>query len=155
MGVAYLRLCYNLGLCAAHLAIELLILPFLFGGSYPFNNMLHHHVESIVSSCLESNSQMLIDHLFQECLFLNKLLAADENPYAPDSQSEVSCDSLYLLLNSWWKVNMERYFSKSHLKCFFSGNLWIVDLDPFFIWLNFNTFFNVSQNQQSASFLQE
>lgn len=101
MGVAYLRLCYNLGLCAAHLAIELLILPFLFGGSYPFNNMLHHHVESIVSSCLESNSQMLIDHLFQECLFLNKLLAADENPYAPDSQSEVSCDSLYLLLNSW------------------------------------------------------
>lgn len=108
------------------------MLPFLFGGSYPFNNMLHHHVESIVSSCLESNSQKLIDHLFQECLFLDKLLAADENPYAPDTQSEVSCDSLDLLLSSWRKVNMERFFSKQSFEVF-SGNLGIVDLDPLFI----------------------
>lgn len=57
--------------------------------SYPFNNMLHHHVESIVTSCLESNNQKLIDHLFQDCKFLDKLLAVDENPYAPDSLAEV------------------------------------------------------------------
>lgn len=58
--------------------------------SYPFNNMLHHHVESIVTSCLESNNQELIDHLFQDCKFLDKLLAADEDPYAPDIQVEVN-----------------------------------------------------------------
>lgn len=51
--------------------------------------MLHHHVESIVTSCLESNNQKLIDHLFQDCKFLDKLLAVDENPYAPDSLAEV------------------------------------------------------------------
>lgn len=51
--------------------------------------MLHHHVESIVTSCLESNNKELIDHLFEECKFLEKLLAADENPYAPDSHAEV------------------------------------------------------------------
>lgn len=46
-------------------------------------------MESIVTSCLESNDQELIDHLFQDCKFLDKLLAADENPYAPDSHAEV------------------------------------------------------------------
>jgi serine/threonine-protein phosphatase 6 regulatory subunit 3 len=46
-------------------------------------------LESIVTSCLESNNKELIDHLFEECKFLDKLLAADENPYAPDSHAEV------------------------------------------------------------------
>jgi serine/threonine-protein phosphatase 6 regulatory subunit 3 len=41
-----------------------------------------------VTSCLESNNQKLIDHLFQDCKFLDKLLAVDENPYAPDSLAE-------------------------------------------------------------------
>uniref|UniRef100_A0A7I4DLV2 Uncharacterized protein n=1 Tax=Physcomitrium patens TaxID=3218 RepID=A0A7I4DLV2_PHYPA len=63
-------------------AIQLVLKLFF---DYPFNNMLHHHVESIVTSCLESNNQKLIDHLFQDCKFLDKLLAVDENPYAPDS----------------------------------------------------------------------
>ncbi|XP_024390594.1 uncharacterized protein [Physcomitrium patens] len=66
-------------------AIQLVLKLFF---DYPFNNMLHHHVESIVTSCLESNNQKLIDHLFQDCKFLDKLLAVDENPYAPDSQAE-------------------------------------------------------------------
>ncbi|KAH8931595.1 hypothetical protein BDL97_19G030700 [Sphagnum fallax] len=56
---------------------------------YPFNNMLHHHVESIISLCLESNSQTLLDHLFKDCNFLTKLLTADENPYAPDTTPEL------------------------------------------------------------------
>lgn len=46
-------------------------------------------MESIVTSCLESNSKELIDHLFEDCKFLEKLLAADENPYAPASDAEV------------------------------------------------------------------
>ncbi|CAM6102963.1 unnamed protein product [Calypogeia fissa] len=56
--------------------------------NYPFNNMLHHHVESIISSCLESNSPALIDHLFKDCDFVARILAADDNPYAPDSRPE-------------------------------------------------------------------
>jgi serine/threonine-protein phosphatase 6 regulatory subunit 3 len=51
--------------------------------------MLHHHVESIISLCLESNSQTLLDHLFKDCNFLTKLLTADENPYAPDTTPEL------------------------------------------------------------------
>lgn len=61
----------------------------LGGCSYPFNNILHHQVESIVSSCLESNNQALLDHLFQDCDFVAKLLAAEENPFAPGTQLEV------------------------------------------------------------------
>ncbi|XP_024382791.1 uncharacterized protein [Physcomitrium patens] len=66
-------------------AIQLVLKLFF---DYPFNNMLHHHVESIVTSCLESNNQILVDHLFQDCKFLDKLLAVDENPFAPDSRGE-------------------------------------------------------------------
>eukprot|EP01018_Ginkgo_biloba_P018105 Gb_14287 [translate_table: standard] len=47
---------------------------------YPFNNALHHHVESIIYSCLDSNSTLLIDHLFQDCDLIGKLLLADEMP---------------------------------------------------------------------------
>ncbi|KAL3699775.1 hypothetical protein R1sor_017797 [Riccia sorocarpa] len=55
---------------------------------YPFNNMLHHHVESILTSCIESNSQPLIDHLLKDCDFITRLIAADDNPYAPDTRPE-------------------------------------------------------------------
>jgi hypothetical protein len=51
--------------------------------------MLHHQVENIVSSCLESNNQALLDHLFQDCDFVTRLLAADESPYVSETQSEV------------------------------------------------------------------
>jgi hypothetical protein len=67
-------------------AIQLLLKLFF---DYPFNNILHHQVESIVSSCLESNNQALLDHLFQDCDFVAKLLAAEENPFAPGTQLEV------------------------------------------------------------------
>jgi serine/threonine-protein phosphatase 6 regulatory subunit 3 len=55
---------------------------------YPFNNSLHHYVECIISSCLESNSTIVIDHLFQECDLLGKLLVADEKPFAIDDPSK-------------------------------------------------------------------
>ncbi|KAJ7539347.1 hypothetical protein O6H91_11G088200 [Diphasiastrum complanatum] len=62
------------------------ILNFFF--DYPFNNMLHHHVESIINSCMDSNSTVLADNLFKDCDFVSRLLAADANPYSPDTRPE-------------------------------------------------------------------
>ncbi|KAJ9558882.1 hypothetical protein OSB04_013496 [Centaurea solstitialis] len=44
---------------------------------YPYNNALHHHVESIIFSCLESTNDTIIDHLFQGCGLLVKILQTD------------------------------------------------------------------------------
>ncbi|PWA99812.1 hypothetical protein CTI12_AA003200 [Artemisia annua] len=46
---------------------------------YPFNNALHHHVESIIFSCLESKNNTIIDHLFQECGLATKILQTDKS----------------------------------------------------------------------------
>uniref|UniRef100_A0A803N8K9 SIT4 phosphatase-associated family protein n=1 Tax=Chenopodium quinoa TaxID=63459 RepID=A0A803N8K9_CHEQI len=47
---------------------------------YPYNNALHHHVESIISSCLESRNDTVIDHLFKVCDLIRKILDADKHP---------------------------------------------------------------------------
>ncbi|KAF7805598.1 serine/threonine-protein phosphatase 6 regulatory subunit 3 [Senna tora] len=47
---------------------------------YPYNNSLHHHVESIILSCLESKNDAIIDHLLQECDLIGKFLQADKHP---------------------------------------------------------------------------
>ncbi|CAN0898836.1 Serine/threonine-protein phosphatase 6 regulatory subunit 3 [Linum grandiflorum] len=47
---------------------------------YPYNNALHHQVESIIFSCLETKSEALIDHMFRECDLVGKLLQTDKNP---------------------------------------------------------------------------
>ncbi|CAI9770812.1 unnamed protein product [Fraxinus pennsylvanica] len=47
---------------------------------YPYNNALHHHVESIIYSCLESKNDSVVDHLFQECKLVGKVLQTDKNP---------------------------------------------------------------------------
>ncbi|PWA88848.1 SIT4 phosphatase-associated family protein [Artemisia annua] len=47
---------------------------------YPYNNALHHHIESIIYSCLESTNNTIIDHLFQGCGLLSKILQTDSNP---------------------------------------------------------------------------
>ncbi|KAI3793750.1 hypothetical protein L1987_36372 [Smallanthus sonchifolius] len=47
---------------------------------YPFNNALHHHVESIVYSCLESKNDTVIDHLFQDCGLTAKILQTENCP---------------------------------------------------------------------------
>lgn len=47
---------------------------------YPYNNSLHHHVESIIFSCLESKHNVIVDHLFQECGLVTKLLRTDSSP---------------------------------------------------------------------------
>ncbi|KAM7527934.1 hypothetical protein LguiB_031344 [Lonicera macranthoides] len=50
---------------------------------YPYNNALHHHVESIIFSCLESKNNTIVDHLFQDCGLLSKILQTDKNPILP------------------------------------------------------------------------
>ncbi|XP_059297542.1 uncharacterized protein LOC132050338 isoform X3 [Lycium ferocissimum] len=52
---------------------------------YPYNNALHHHVESIIYSCVESKSNIIVDHLFEECDLIGKILQTDK-------QSTVSSD---------------------------------------------------------------
>ncbi|KAF3779861.1 Serine/threonine-protein phosphatase 6 regulatory subunit 2 [Nymphaea thermarum] len=46
---------------------------------YPFNNFLHHHVENIIVSCLESKKVIFIEHLFQDCDLIGKILAAEKS----------------------------------------------------------------------------
>ncbi|MBA0584575.1 hypothetical protein Gorai_015380, partial [Gossypium raimondii] len=47
---------------------------------YPYNNALHHHVGSIILSCLESKNDAIVDHLLQECDLIGKFLQTDKNP---------------------------------------------------------------------------
>ncbi|CBI16320.3 unnamed protein product, partial [Vitis vinifera] len=47
---------------------------------YPYNNSLHHHVESIILSCLESKNTIIVDHLFRECDLIGKILQSDKHP---------------------------------------------------------------------------
>ncbi|MBA0748585.1 hypothetical protein Gogos_002577, partial [Gossypium gossypioides] len=46
---------------------------------YPYNNFLHHHVENIILSCLESKSVPLIANLLWECNLLGKIHEAEKN----------------------------------------------------------------------------
>ncbi|KAF5736375.1 serine/threonine-protein phosphatase 6 regulatory subunit 2 [Tripterygium wilfordii] len=46
---------------------------------YPYNNFMHHHVENIISTCLESKNASLIEHLLQECNLIGKILEAEKN----------------------------------------------------------------------------
>ncbi|XP_047308547.1 serine/threonine-protein phosphatase 6 regulatory subunit 3-like [Impatiens glandulifera] len=44
---------------------------------YPYNNFLHHHVEHIVGSCLESKNTVFTEHLLNECNLVGKMLDAE------------------------------------------------------------------------------
>ncbi|XP_027342210.1 serine/threonine-protein phosphatase 6 regulatory subunit 3-like isoform X2 [Abrus precatorius] len=45
---------------------------------YPYNNSLHHHVESIIVSCLESKTDAIVDHLLRDCDLIGRILQADK-----------------------------------------------------------------------------
>lgn len=47
---------------------------------YPYNNALHHHVESIVYSCLDSKDVAIRDHLLLECHLVEKILLTEKSP---------------------------------------------------------------------------
>ncbi|XP_044504625.1 serine/threonine-protein phosphatase 6 regulatory subunit 3-like isoform X2 [Mangifera indica] len=55
---------------------------------YPYNNALHHHVESIIYSCLESKSNNMVDHLLQECDMIGKFLLTDKDPILSGDSSK-------------------------------------------------------------------
>ncbi|XP_057954501.1 uncharacterized protein LOC131148655 isoform X2 [Malania oleifera] len=55
---------------------------------YPYNNSLHHHVESIIVSCLESKSNTIVDHLLQDCDLIGKILQTDKHPILSDDLSQ-------------------------------------------------------------------
>ncbi|CAA2980174.1 serine threonine- phosphatase 6 regulatory subunit 3-like [Olea europaea subsp. europaea] len=46
---------------------------------YPYNNFLHHHVEKIVVSCLESKNTEFVKHLLYDCNLTGKILEAEKN----------------------------------------------------------------------------
>ncbi|KAF3450307.1 hypothetical protein FNV43_RR06387 [Rhamnella rubrinervis] len=46
---------------------------------YPYNNFLHHHIENIVVSCLESKNSSLVEHLLRDCNLIGKIVEAEKN----------------------------------------------------------------------------
>ncbi|CAL0334503.1 unnamed protein product [Lupinus luteus] len=46
---------------------------------YPYNNFLHHHVENIIMSCLESKNSSLVEHLLRDCDFVGKIIQAEKH----------------------------------------------------------------------------
>uniref|UniRef100_A0A0D9W9L7 Uncharacterized protein n=1 Tax=Leersia perrieri TaxID=77586 RepID=A0A0D9W9L7_9ORYZ len=46
---------------------------------YPFNNFLHHHVENIIGSCLDSKHDQLICYVLDECELVTRILEAEKN----------------------------------------------------------------------------
>ncbi|XP_056861331.1 uncharacterized protein LOC108862205 [Raphanus sativus] len=58
---------------------------------YPYNNALHHQVEAIILSCLESKSDLMVNHILRECNMIGKFLASDkDSDLAGDSQPTVA-----------------------------------------------------------------
>ncbi|KAG2670406.1 hypothetical protein I3760_14G084200 [Carya illinoinensis] len=55
---------------------------------YPYNNSLHHHVESIVFSCLDSKSDSIANHLLRECNLIGKILQTDKEPILSDDSNQ-------------------------------------------------------------------
>ncbi|KAJ8768612.1 hypothetical protein K2173_023516 [Erythroxylum novogranatense] len=47
---------------------------------YPYNNALHHHVESIILSYLETRSDYAVDHLLRDCDLMGRFLQTETNP---------------------------------------------------------------------------
>ncbi|KAK8965757.1 hypothetical protein KSP40_PGU010449 [Platanthera guangdongensis] len=47
---------------------------------YPYNNFLHHQVESIIGSCLETKKASLVKHVLHECNIVGKILEAEIQP---------------------------------------------------------------------------
>ncbi|OVA10131.1 SIT4 phosphatase-associated protein family [Macleaya cordata] len=61
---------------------------------YPFHSALHHQVESIILSCLESKDNTIVDHLLRDCDVVGKILQADKNPVlSGGSNQPTSCSA--------------------------------------------------------------
>lgn len=104
---------------------------------YPYNNALHHHVESIILSCLETKSDAMVDHLLRDCDFIGKILQTDKNPIISGDINQVDgCWSfMFCNLKSKLMRNLHKFviwvkFSLSSLNMafsFFSRFFWVID----------------------------
>ncbi|GMI84056.1 hypothetical protein like AT1G07990 [Hibiscus trionum] len=47
---------------------------------YSYNNALHHHVENIILSCLESKNDAILDHLLHKCDLIGRFLQTEKQP---------------------------------------------------------------------------
>lgn len=50
---------------------------------YPYNNFMHHHVENIIVSCLDSKNAPFTMHLLHDCNLIGKILEAEKNCELP------------------------------------------------------------------------
>ncbi|CAO2823360.1 unnamed protein product [Amaranthus hypochondriacus] len=55
---------------------------------YPYNNFLHHHVETIISCCFESKGSILVDHLLHDCDLVGKILEAEKSSMLSSDSSK-------------------------------------------------------------------
>ncbi|XP_024017094.1 serine/threonine-protein phosphatase 6 regulatory subunit 3 isoform X2 [Morus notabilis] len=55
---------------------------------YPYNNALHHHIESVIMSCLESKNDDIVDHLLRDCDLVGKFLKTDKHPILSGDDSK-------------------------------------------------------------------
>lgn len=55
---------------------------------YPYNNFLHHHVENIILSCLESKNSALVEHLLHDCDLVGKILETEKSPLLSSDPSK-------------------------------------------------------------------
>lgn len=78
---------------------------------YPYNNALHHHVESIVYCCLESKNSAILDHLFLECNLVGKILQTEKRPTLFGDVNEVIFQDMSI------KVLSSCILCKSSLSC--------------------------------------
>ncbi|KAK9696989.1 hypothetical protein RND81_08G008600 [Saponaria officinalis] len=64
---------------------------------YPYNNFLHHHVESIIISCLENKKSILVEHLLHDCNLVGRILEAEKCPLLSNDPSKptVSIDEAH------------------------------------------------------------
>ncbi|PWA56348.1 Armadillo-type fold [Artemisia annua] len=60
-----------------HLGALKRILELFF--EYPYNNFIHHHIEQIIDSCLDSKNTSLIEHILEDCLLVRKIIDAEKN----------------------------------------------------------------------------
>ncbi|KAJ0233621.1 Uncharacterized protein HA466_0279760 [Hirschfeldia incana] len=55
---------------------------------YPYNNFVHHHVENVILSCLESKNSQLRDHLLNECNLIGRILEVEKDPILTAGDSD-------------------------------------------------------------------
>lgn len=72
---------------------------------YPYNNFLHHQVDNIVGSCLESKRTLLVDHILRDCDLVAKILEAEKHPMLAADSNKVASVCLLCTLKQILLLN--------------------------------------------------